>query len=388
MNNKIKIILIFLLASQFISPSQVLAQGSSFVISPSSGNFSVGQIVQASVLVQPNGNEVNAVAGTLQYPDDLLEVVNVSKGSVFNFWQTSPSGRNGSIVFATGRTGSVNSSSNVFNVSFKVKNSGTANIVVLNSSILLADGEGTEIATSPHGATWNLKVNESKPLPGIPEIFSTTNPNSENWYSVETPELNWKLPKNLTQILTKVDLDINGKPTEKSNPTSNYFVQNLADGSYYFHLAFVNQNGQGPTRTFKFNKDTTPPQFKLFHSHEGDVTVQKYLGFDIVAEDSLSGISSYEVKINNDDWLTLEPFSEKTFLLPKLDIGRQNLIFKITDKAGNKVERNYSIEIVPEVSIIPWYIWLIICLLVLIIILMSKRQKNSRGTRAQSKNKS
>jgi len=59
--------------------------------SPSSGNFTVGNILTANVLVNTQGQAINNADAVINFPSGLLEVVSVNKsGSIFSLWVEEP----------------------------------------------------------------------------------------------------------------------------------------------------------------------------------------------------------------------------------------------------------------------------------------------------------
>ena len=63
------------------------AQAATLYFSPSSGNFSVGDILTTSVLVNTQSKAINTADAVINFPAGLLEVVSVNKsGSIFSLW--------------------------------------------------------------------------------------------------------------------------------------------------------------------------------------------------------------------------------------------------------------------------------------------------------------
>lgn len=119
---------------------------------PSMGNFNIGDTVNVSLLVNTTNQSINAVAGTITFPKDKLEMASTSKSnSIISLWVQEPSLNDTSstitfsgIVPSPGFTGQ---SGQIINVSFKVKGSGAATIDVKDAQVLANDGLGTNILT-------------------------------------------------------------------------------------------------------------------------------------------------------------------------------------------------------------------------------------------------
>ena len=64
---------------------------------PSMGNFNIGDTVNVSLLVNTVNQSINAVAGTITFPQDKLEMASTSKAnSIISLWIQEPSLNNAS----------------------------------------------------------------------------------------------------------------------------------------------------------------------------------------------------------------------------------------------------------------------------------------------------
>lgn len=119
---------------------------------PSMGSFNIGDIVNVSLLVNTTNQSINAVAGTVTFPQDKLEMASTSKtNSIISLWVEEPSlnTASGTITFSgiVPSPGFTGQSGQIINVSFKVKGSGAATIDVKDAQVLANDGLGTNILT-------------------------------------------------------------------------------------------------------------------------------------------------------------------------------------------------------------------------------------------------
>ncbi len=117
------------------------AQGASFVLSPSSGSYQIGQNFSVAINVSSLEQSVNAVSGVISFPTDKLEVVSISRvNSKVNFWAQEPSFSNtsGSINFEgiILNPGFQGQSGEVMTISFRAKGIGIENISLVSGSIL------------------------------------------------------------------------------------------------------------------------------------------------------------------------------------------------------------------------------------------------------------
>src|SRR3989344_739889 len=95
----------FILIFAFCIFTVKTANAASLYFSPSSGNFSVGDIISTSVFVNTEGIAINNADAVISFPAALLEVVSLNKsGSIFSLWVEEPSFSNsaGTVSFNGG----------------------------------------------------------------------------------------------------------------------------------------------------------------------------------------------------------------------------------------------------------------------------------------------
>ena len=102
-----------------------LADAATLYLSPSSGQYTVGDILSASVIVNTQDKAINNADAVIYFPSDLLEIVSLSKsGSIFSLWVEEPSFSNGAgtISFNGGvpTPGFTGSAGKVLSIVFKV----------------------------------------------------------------------------------------------------------------------------------------------------------------------------------------------------------------------------------------------------------------------------
>jgi hypothetical protein len=102
------------------------------------------------VYVSSPNEAINAVSGTISFPQDKLEVVSLFKDdSVFDLWINDPSFSNelGEINFEGIMldSKSISEKGKIVRVVFKVKEAGFAQIYFSSGSVLADNGEGTNI---------------------------------------------------------------------------------------------------------------------------------------------------------------------------------------------------------------------------------------------------
>jgi len=120
-------------------------------IEPSEGRYFVGDTFIASIFVNAEAEAINAVEATLNFPGDLLEVVDLNTyNSILQLWIDDPAYINelGLITFIGGvpAEGYAGEKGLIGKIIFRVKKEGRVFVSFKDNSsrILLADGLGTE----------------------------------------------------------------------------------------------------------------------------------------------------------------------------------------------------------------------------------------------------
>ena len=137
------------------------ASAASLRLSPASGTYNVGQTLSVSILVNSNNRAMNAVAGVISFPSNLLEVRSLSKGgTIMSLWVKEPSYSNSNgtvnfegVVLNPGFTGTAG---NVITIVFKVKAPGTAQVGFEGAQVLANDGTGADILSGSESAEFTL----------------------------------------------------------------------------------------------------------------------------------------------------------------------------------------------------------------------------------------
>jgi len=330
------------------------AQDANLYFSPSSGSFDINQSFWVSVYVSSADQAINAVSGTISFPQDKLEVVSLSKtGTIFNLWIQEPNFSNDTgvinfegIVLNPGFTGSTGK---IINVSFKTKSAGSATLSFSSGAVLANDGKGTNILAGVSSANFTVSLREITPPPAgtppAPEISSPTHPDPEKWYSNNNPEFNWKLP----QDVIGVSFLFHQKPIADPGPISDGLMESkkfkdVEDGIWYFHIKFQNRKGWGEISHYKIQIDTKPPLPFGIEVKEGEEATNPQPTLIFEAIDETSGIDYYEVKIDQGDPIKIK---EKEYKLPIQSLGKHTIIIKAVDWAGNYTLAMTEINIVP-----------------------------------------
>ncbi len=331
-----------------------LANAATLYFSPSSGNFTVGNIFTVSVLVNTQGKATNNAEAILNFPTDFLEVVSINKsGSIFSLWVEEPSFSNsaGTISLNGGlpTPGFNGSAGNIISIVFRAKRAGSASLVFSSAAVRANDGEGTNILTSSGNAQFNLgyvapsvpeatTLVETAGVPAAPQISSSTHPDPNKWYAQKDAKFVWTLPKDATTVRLLVNKIPQYTPIVTYSPViSSKDIFGLEDGIWYFHVRLQNYAGWGAISHFRFQIDTEPPKpfsIEFPHGKEGDDS-NPIVAFNTI--DAYSGIDYYRVKIGEGDFFKLDPnlIISNPYALPPQNPGQRTILVQAFDKAGN-----------------------------------------------------
>lgn len=330
-------------------------------ISPSSGSYKTGANFTVGVYVGTS-ESINAISGRVYFPTDKLETVSVSKsGSIFSLWVQEPIISSGivsfeGIILNPGYTGT---SGKLVNITFKVKAAGDAKLGFSSASVLANDGKGTNVLTNIGSASYSLgDTTPSSPdtttptvitgTPGAPQLSSSTHPDQNKWYANNTPVFSWPLPSGVTAVRTAAGIIPKANPTVVySPPVASRNLDSLNDGVWYFHTQFRNATGWGEITHFRFQIDTQKPTlFNITEVARSDQTLSK-IKFSFDAQDETSGISYYEIKIDNNEAFNWEDDGSHQFETAALFPGKHSIFVKAFDQAGNWLANTAEFNIEP-----------------------------------------
>jgi len=351
MTKTTKLKILFLLSTFCFLLSVSSAKAAILYFSPSSGNFTVGDILTTSVLVNTQEKAINNSDAIINFPTGLLEVVSVSKsGSIFSLWVEEPAFSNsaGAISFNGGlpTPGFNGSAGKIISIVFRVKSTGTASLIFSSGAVRANDGYGTDILQTLAQAQFSL-ISEERPIvtpaevagaPEAPVISSPTHPDPNKWYAVKEAKFIWDVPKDATAVRLLVGRIPQAIPTVTyTTPITSKELTDLAEGTYYFHVRLRNAEGWGGVSHFRFQIDTEKPtRFEIAEVERKDQTDPR-AKFIFDAKDETSGIDHYEIQIDNESSQVWRDDGGHRYETPALGPGSYILIAKAVDKAGNSL---------------------------------------------------
>ena len=339
-------------------------EAASLTLSPLSGSYAVGENFSASVYVSSSGQTMNAASGVVSFPTDKLEVVSISKsGSIFSLWVQEPSYSNAAgIVSFEGivlNPGYIGNFGKILNITFKAKSAGVANLNFSSGSILANDGSGTNILTELSGASFSLGIAgpgvpeaitpyEIPGTPSAPKIKSPTHPDPNRWYAQKYAKFEWDLPSGVTGtrlLASKIPQAI--PVVAYIPPISHKEINDYADGVWYFSARLENEKGWGAVSYFRFQIDAENPyRFDIEEIKRDDMT-EPNAKFIFTAEDKTSGISHFEITIDDNAVQKWSGNEKNIYTSAVLEPGTHKITAKAFDKAGNYLANFKEFKIEP-----------------------------------------
>lgn len=127
----------------FIGEKALAATPATLYFSPVNAQYSIGQIVNTHIIVDPKGNNYDTVGADITFPPDLLEVKKVSINPIFSHGAPENEFNNttGTLWYGAGIPGGSNDVLNFATITFLVKKEGAAKITINPSSLILSGGE-------------------------------------------------------------------------------------------------------------------------------------------------------------------------------------------------------------------------------------------------------
>lgn len=338
-------------------PSYIHAATISLI--PNSVTVTAGNIVNVSVSVNSQGQAINNSDAIIQFPTDLLQVVNVdTSNSIFNLWVESPGFSNalGQVTFNGGapNPGFTGTNGKIISITFLAKKTGTASLLFGDSSVRANDGLGTNVLNTKNTAKIIVapSATQIEPPPPIDtqtvstqsSITSSTHPNQNKWYNRTLVSLSWNLPQGVKSTQTLLGQYPDSIPTVLYTPAiSSKEITKLDDGVWYFHMRNQTESGWSKVSHYRLQVDTVDP-YNLMVTTSVDSDNQTNISMS--AQDARSGLDYFTVQIDQGQTIVVKADSKgsATSTVASLDTGSHTVRVHAYDKAGNSIEKTTSIQ--------------------------------------------
>lgn len=339
-----------LAAVLFLLPPAALA--ATLSLSPADAAVGVGETMTETVFVSSTDQAMNAVAGTISFPADLLQVVSVSKsGSVLSLWVQDPtfSNADGTISFSgvVPNPGYTGGRGRAISIQFRGRKAGAGSITFSSASQVLAnDGNGTDILTATVPATFTVTASTPAPIPPpalstsansdlLAKITSSTHPDQTQWYMLSHAVFDWTNAQGVSAIRLGYDKNADGKPSILYSEPLSHKELELGDGIWYFHVQERGSSGWGPVSSYRVQIDTVPPLPFMVAFPSGTTTQSGgTLTAQFATTDALSGIGRYQVAIDGKEFAVTPDEGNRPYVVSGAS-GAHMLLVRAYDKAGN-----------------------------------------------------
>lgn len=346
------------------------AEAAELYFTISDSELSIGSEFNIGVNLNSEEVSINAAQAEINFPNNLYEIIEIDrKTSIFNFWIVEPSFSNdtGIISFIGGTAKGVSGESlNIFKINARVTGVGSGDQTFTDAVVTASDGKGTNILSSIKDLEISIgtktvvikksvsveePVKVEKPrieavgLPDRPEVSIALYPDDSRWYSHTSEVIAlWEVPDDVTKVALLLDHSPNTVPPEAEEELFNgksFGV--LEEGIWYIHVQFRNNIGWGPVDHYKISLDTTAPlPFEI--KTGSDITDNPIPQIRFETQDSLSGVSSIVILI---DEKISNISTETPIILPILSPGDHVVTVRVFDQAGNSVEDDLTLKILP-----------------------------------------
>lgn len=288
-----------------------------------------GETFVLEVRVDTQGELINALEIEGKVTSGVIESVDTANSLVEIFIESSLTDDN-TFKFSGGTPGGFTGDGIIGRLTIKPEATGGVNIS-FGDSLNLLTGTGNNVEAPITTLEANAVV-EEKTDRHI-DITSRSHPNQNTWYNKGDLQLHWDL-EDRTEYSYLVSLDSTAIPDNNSNkPTGQLMwlgdvtIEGLTNGIYYFTLKRV---GESEISRYRAQIDTTPPSWIAIEVNEGVPETRRQAFATFLARDELSGISRYEVTIDDNP--------PETVLAPYiLPIHYSRIVITAYDKAGNTV---------------------------------------------------
>jgi len=160
----------------------------------------------------------------------------------------------------------------------------------------------------------------------------------------------------------------------------------LEDGEHEIEIRAFDNVGNENTTSVNITVDTLPPYLNIDDPIDGEVFEPGDITIFWNGSDDISGISRFEIRIGDDDWITVGEDTGHTF--EDLEEGKYTVEVRAVDEAGNTVVEEVEFEVEEQtiagtfVDLFSGYIWIFAIVLsafLMVFFLIAKRKKSHRS---------
>lgn len=336
------------------------------------------EIFDVHVLLDPQGQEINAIEGKISIPNGLI-VENIDQAdSLVNLWINAPTfdSKLRQVVFSgvipggyLGKLtpyGYIIDDNPVFNLTLRSEEDFFGPISVdfqpETTIVLLNDGLGTS-------APLSFKSAEILVLDETAEeklFFSPSHPLETVWYNKSRVKISWPVRDGsiYSYQLTKNEKDVPDMTPEVVVGSLEY--TNLENGVWYFIFREKELNKEwGEPKTLKIRVDTAPPELIWLELRRDPELFEGKYHLLFHTTDKGSGLDFYQILEDGEKYSPVE----SPFVLRNQTLGEE-IVIRALDEAGNIRELKVSLP-ATKISIWKFGLWVLLTLISIITIVVS-----------------
>ncbi|GEM_PF-6245960 len=255
---------------------------------PDRTDVMVRQTVRVAIVLDTEGDEVNAVEVNIPVPDG-TDVKTVENGnSVISLWVQKPevkcqvSGVRCQVSLMGGMPGGFRGQGTLATLVLDVQNAASTELQIApDAQVLLNDGKGTPAKVGFEGT--RLVATTGKGL----EVTSATHPIETAWYAQRTVEFSWKKQRDAEYAVLLDDGPLTVPDVVSDTSKLPLRIDKVPDGVHYFHLREKQNGVWGDTTHFRIQIDGTAPDGFTINREGDDLEwnaldkgsgVQRYVG--------------------------------------------------------------------------------------------------------------
>jgi hypothetical protein len=179
----------------------------------------------------------------------------------------------------------------------------------------------------------------------VPPVL-TIDPSDAGFLNSNSLTLNWTATDE--SGVTHFELFLDDEALNDSIEDDFYTIGLLEEGQHTVAVTCFDYAGNMGSDTVEVHVDITPPVVVINSPSEGHRTLERDQTIKWVIVETGSGRSSTEVKLDDDDWITLSDPDINSYQFEDLPLGDHIFTVRYTDKAGNTGQDFVEVTIFEE----------------------------------------
>jgi hypothetical protein len=331
---------------------------------PNLGTYRVYDDVTVRVVASSQGESVRAVSARLSFNPNDITITHVTvDDSIISSWMEKPTVNQelGEIRFEGWlATSTILDRSTVLTIRFRPERVGESLLRFETGEIVAHDATGSNILTGFISGRYrispedNIQVNqeevvfaESNVLVG--EVLGETTQSSsritltspthlseEGWYSATSAVMYIAAHPDATDLWLGLSKNTHASPSiAYGEVLKEKVISEIEEGVMYFHAEVTDPTGR-TTGKYRLQTDRTPPVVERIAEIFREDASDPNISLEVVASDTLSGISKYEVSVGSAPPIVIPHDGSGKILVRIPAQGEHVLHVAVLDRAGNR----------------------------------------------------